>query len=300
MDSVFSLTDLGKLLALSSALIWAFAVILFRITGKEVQPLGLNLFKSLLVIPLVLISILITQGPIFPDSPWQTYAVLLLSGVVGIGISDTLFFASLNRIGASLLAIVNCSYSPFVIILASIFLTENMGIVQLLGVFLIITAVLLISQRKQKSPIPRQTLLSGIGFGLAAMTAMAVSIILMKPLLDTTSILWATLLRTTGGMLFLGVVMIWHPQRKVIWGQISRTRSWKPMIPGSFLGGYLALIVWMGGMKLIQASEASALNQMSTVFIFVLGVIFLKERATKEKIIALLLAVIGVFLVTLF
>ena len=63
--------------------------------------------------------------------------------------------------------------------------------------------------------------------------------------------------------------------------------------------GLEALDAWMGGMKFIQASEASALNQMSTVFIFVLGVIFLKESVTREKIVALLLAVAGVLLVTL-
>lgn len=300
MESTLSLSDLGKLLSLGSAFIWAVAVILFRITGREVQPLGLNLFKSLLVLPLLLITIWISGDSIFPDLPWKDYAVFLVSGIVGIGISDTLFFASLNRLGASLLAIVNCSYSPFVILLASIFLAENIGIVQLVGVAFIVIAVMIISRRKQKAPIPRQALLAGIGLGLAAMMTMAVSIILMKPALDNSSILWATLMRTTGGMMFLGGVMIWHPHRKTILREISNFRNWKAMIPGSFFGGYLALVVWMGGMKFIQASEASALNQMSTVFIFVLGVIFLKEGATKEKIIALLLAGLGVFLVTLF
>jgi len=52
-------------------------------------------------------------------------------------------------------------------------------------------------------------------------------------------------------------------------------------------------------MKFTQASVASALNQMHTIFIFVLGVIFLKEGITLRKTIALLIAVIGVLLVTL-
>lgn len=300
MESILSLSDLGKLLSLGSAFLWAVAVILFRITGREVRPLGLNLFKSLLVLSLLLITIWISGDPIFPDLPWKDYTVFLVSGIVGIGISDTLFFASLNRLGASLLAIVNCSYSPFVIMLASIFLAENMGIVQLVGVAFIVIAVMIISRRKQKIPIPRHSLLAGIGLGLAAMMTMAVSIILMKPALDNSSILWATLMRTTGGMIFLGGIMIWHPHRKTILREISDIQNWKAMIPGSFFGGYLALVAWMGGMKFIQASEASALNQISTVFIFVLGMIFLKEGATKEKIIALLLAGLGVFLVTLF
>lgn len=300
MESILSLSDLGKLLSLGSAFLWAVAVILFRITGREVQPLGLNLFKSLLVLPLLLITIWISGNSILPALPWKDHVIFLISGIVGIGISDTLFFASLNRLGASLLAIVNCSYSPFVIILASIFLAENMGVIQLVGVVFIVIAVIIISRKKQKTPIPRPALLAGIGLSLAASMTMAVSIILMKPVLDNSSILWATLLRTTGGMIFLGGVMIWHPHRKSILREISDIKNWKAMVPGSFFGGFLALVVWMGGMKLIQASEASALNQMSTVFIFVLGVIFLKERASKEKITALLLAILGVLLITLF
>jgi drug/metabolite transporter (DMT)-like permease len=271
MESILNLSDLGKFLSLGSAFIWAVAVILFRITGREVQPLGLNLFKSLLVLPLLLITIWISGDPIFPDLPWKNYAVFLVSGIVGIGISDTLFFASLNRLGASLLAIVNCSYSPFVIMLAAIFLAESMGIIQLVGVAFIVTAVMTISRKKQKAPVPRRVLLAGIGLGLAAMMTMAVSIILMKPVLDNSSILWATLMRTTGGMIFLGGAVIWHPHRKSILREIFDTQSWKAMVPGSFFGGYLSLIAWMGGMKFIQASEASALNQMSTVFIFILG-----------------------------
>jgi len=71
------------------------------------------------------------------------------------------------------------------------------------------------------------------------------------------------------------------------------------MLSGSFLGGYAALIVWMAGMKYAMVSEASVLNQMNSVFIFILGVIILKEPATLKKILALGIAFCGVILVLL-
>ncbi|NOR15281.1 MAG: EamA family transporter, partial [Candidatus Aminicenantes bacterium] len=70
------------------------------------------------------------------------------------------------------------------------------------------------------------------------------------------------------------------------------------MVPASIIGSYLAFIAWMGGMKYAQVSVASALNQMSTVFIFVLGVIFLKERITPRRLAALAIAIGGVLLIT--
>jgi drug/metabolite transporter (DMT)-like permease len=72
------------------------------------------------------------------------------------------------------------------------------------------------------------------------------------------------------------------------------------MFSGSFLGGYLSLIAWMAGMKYAQASEASVLNQMNTIFIFVLGIIFLKEKLTPKKTLAFILAATGVVLVVFF
>ncbi len=288
----------GELLALSAALFWALAVILFRITGRGVRPLSLNLFKTIFCTGLLCITLLVLKEPMFPGLPFRVYAIMLLSGSIGIGISDTLFFASLNRLGAGLSAIVNCSYSPLVIILATIFLGERMNLWQLVGVASIIAAVYIIASSNRTSSLPKKHLVSGIFLGIAAMFSMAVSIVLMKPYLAQTSLLWATLIRTVGGILVIAVVIVLHTQRRGLLNELRATKNWKLMAIGSFLGGYLAFIAWMGGMKFTLVSTASALNQMSTIFIFVLGVLFLREAITARKITALGLAVAGVLLIT--
>ncbi|MBD3414787.1 MAG: EamA family transporter [Candidatus Aminicenantes bacterium] len=299
MENPQNLLFLGKALALGSALVWAVAIILFRISGRSVHPLGLNLVKSLVSCALLVPTIWILHQPLFPSLPFQSYGLLLLSGVIGIALSDTLLFESLNRLGASLSAIVSCSYSPFVIIMASLFLLERMTLWQLVGVALIIAAVVLISHRNGVNTVPQKQLVAGIILGLLAMLAMAFSIVLMKPVLTHSSILWATLMRTVGGLALLFPVIQLHPRRRKIYQNILSTQNWKPMIPGSVLGGYVALVAWMGGMKYALVSVASVLNQTNSVFIFILGVIFLKEPATRKKVVALGLAFLGVVLVLL-
>lgn len=300
MESLSQFFLKGEVLSLAAAVVWAVAVILFRVSGRSVHPLGLNLFKSTLATLLLIITILMAGQSLFPQLSRQNYIMLFLSGIIGIGISDTLLFASLNRLGASLSAIVNTSYSPFVIILAAIFLQENMNIWQLLGVCFIITAVLAIVYEKERISLPRKVLIAGIAFGIAAMFTMAVSIILMKPYLNESTILHATFIRTLGAIVFTWGLVLFHPERPAIFSEILSRRNWKPMIPGSLCGSYLSLLAWMGGMKLIQTSEASALNQLNIVFIFILGVIFLKESITLRKTSALILAAVGAMLVTLF
>ncbi len=62
-------THQGELLALSSALFWALAVILFRMAGRGVRPLSLNLFKTLFCIGLFLITSWVLHEPLLPDLP---------------------------------------------------------------------------------------------------------------------------------------------------------------------------------------------------------------------------------------
>ena len=97
----------------------------------------------------------------------------------------------------------------------------------------------------------------------------------------------------------MGAALVVHPRRRRIFHATFNPKNWKAMIPGSLLGGYGALIVWMGGMKYATASVASALNQVTSVFIFVFGLIFLKEKATPFKLASLGLAVAGAVLVSI-
>ena len=56
----------GETSALASALLWGIAVILFRISGRNVRPLSLNLFKCTLCILLFIPTILILGDPLVP------------------------------------------------------------------------------------------------------------------------------------------------------------------------------------------------------------------------------------------
>ncbi len=118
--------SLGEILALASGLAWAVAVVLFRISGRVIHPIGLNLGKNVLGLVLIVPTVLLLGEPLAPSVPLARTGLLLLSGVLGIAVSDTLFFSALNRLGASLTAIVDCFYSPFVIGLSFVLLGERL------------------------------------------------------------------------------------------------------------------------------------------------------------------------------
>jgi drug/metabolite transporter (DMT)-like permease len=288
---------LGQTAALSTAIVWAFAVILFKKSGETVHPVALNIFKNIFAIVLIAPTVYLFGDTLTGNFSYGEVALLLVSGALGIGIADTLFFKSLNLLGAGLSAIVDCLYSPSIIILAFFWLGERLGMVQLVGLVMIISAVLTISRTEKKSSPGKSDLLWGIVWGAMAMFTMACGIVMIKPLLNKSPLLPLTEVRLLGGCIVLAIVLLFHPKRKTIMRPHLNTRSWTYMISGSFVGTYIALILWLAGMKFIDTSVAAALNQTSNIFIFIFAAIFLKEAITKRKLIGIFLGVVGAFIV---
>lgn len=289
----------GETLALATAVIWSFAVILFKKSGETVHPLGLNLFKNTLTMLMIPPTMIIFGQTILFPAPLHDYLLLMVSGLLGIGIADTLFFKSLNLLGAARSAIVDCLYSPFIILPSIFWLGERLSMIQATGALLIISAVLTVGREKGLVEITRRQLIVGILLGAAAMFTMGISIVMIKPLLERSPVLWAIEVRLIGAAVVLFGILGFHPGRRAVVRSCLQVKSWKYMVPGSILGTYIALMLWIGGMKYAPASIASALNQINNVFIFILAALFLKERMTRAKIAGIVMAVLGVFLVIL-
>lgn len=284
----------GEIFSLISALAWAVAVILFRVSGRTVPPVALNLFKSTLAGLLLLLTawLLTPSGGLLN---LRTLLLLIFSGLLGIALSDTLFFLCLNKVGASLTAIIECLYSPFVIALSMIFLREKMKWRQFIGVGFILVAVIAITRRGNENR-NRKQLLSGILAGALSMWFMAVGIVMIKPLLREISIFWAATVRMLSGAGFLWLSLPFFQTKSKIFKPLLTASNWGTMAVASFIGAYGGIIAWVAGMKYTAASIAAPLNQLSTIFIFLLAVIFLKEKLTLWRFFALIIAFIGAFL----
>lgn len=289
---------LGEFFAFTTAIIWAFAVVLFKKSGESVHPITLNAFKNTFSFILFLPTFLLFGQTLFYPAPWSDYLLLLVSGFLGIGLADTLFFFCLNLLGAGMSAIVDCLYSPFIIALSILWLGDQLSLFQIIGTCLIISAIIAATGTSGRGKIKPRDLVIGILLGASAMASMAVGIVMIKPLLNRSPLLWVTEIRLIGGLLPLFFILLIHPQKRMLVNSLFIAKQWKYTISGSFLGAYLATILWLAGMKFTQTSIAAALNQTSNIFIFIFAAAFLKERINRQRIISIILAVIGAILVT--
>jgi drug/metabolite transporter (DMT)-like permease len=288
---------LGETMALVVALVWACAVILFKKSGETVHPVALNLLKNVIAVALLIPTILLLGQDLFPEAPPLHYTVMLAGGLLGISFSDTLFFKSLNMLGASRMAIVDCLYSPFIIGLSVVFLDETLSWLQVVGVLAILGAVLTPLFEVSDEPVERRLILWGTVWGALALATMAVSLVAVKPVLNQSPVLWSALLRMAGGLIGLLAYLALHPGR---WKMLRTLRGpgLKYSVLGSVVGGYLAMMLWLGGMKYTQASVAAALNQTTNVFIFILAAWVLKESITHQRVVGIALGVGGALMVT--
>jgi drug/metabolite transporter (DMT)-like permease len=293
---------LGEILSVLTAVLWAGAVILFKKTGETVDPLSLNIFKNVTALIVFVPTVLVAGEPLLPPLSGWHVAVLGVSGVLGIAVADTLFFMSLNRLGANLTAIVDCMYTPFVMMIVFLGFGETVTLPMIAGAALIISAILVSSVRSEDLKLHPPNLVIGVLYGALSMFFMALGVVILKkplwgraPVFDAVPIVWATAFRLLAATVPLVLFVLTKRNRGQYFRCFRPSTVWKVMVPGSLLGSYLSMLVWLMGWKLATySSVAAVLNQLTLIFVAILAAIFLKERITPAKALAILMAMTGV------
>jgi drug/metabolite transporter (DMT)-like permease len=299
----------GELFALLSAAAWAVGVILYRKLGAQLAPLTLNFLKNALVLAMLVPAIVFFHGLDVPDFTAWEVALALASGVIGIGIADTLYFRALNELGAGRMGILGNAYSPFVLLLGFVFLGERLGGMQWIGFALVTAGVLLASWPRRGGvaalPLPGAPATDGVAadassahpwrgllIGLSSVLLMAIAIVLAKRVLEAQPLLWVTgvrMLGALGGMVAIALVR----------GEMARLRPppglrWWPLVRAAFVGQFLAMLLWLAGYKYTLASIAAVLNETASIFILVLAAWWLKEPLTRRGLAGVMLTLTGV------
>lgn len=291
---------MGIFFAVICAVTWSASVVLFKIASEEINPVIINLCKNWLGTLLMVPTVLIFSPFSFSDIALPDLGILIVSGILGIGIADALVLKSLDSIGASRIAIVECTYSPFVILIAILHLGETLKFEQVLGIVLVLCAIFVISIRWKAVATVTPASTKGIILGVLGILAMAAGITIIKPIFDRVPLLPIVLIRLIAGSIAsLAVCAVAGvPMRQA--RQFFTIKKKLPFYSSCVLSTYISMLFWVAGFKYNEVSIASVLNQTSTIFTVVFAAIFLKERITKKIVLAAAMAFAGVLVVTLY
>jgi drug/metabolite transporter (DMT)-like permease len=295
---------LGQACALLTAIIWGYALVLFKRSGEEISPVALNLFKNTvgLILLLLTLAVLVLVDPrsvlVLRQRCLGEITVLLLSGVLGIAVADTLFFRALHLIGVGLISVADCSYAPCAVLFSWWLLGEQLTVFHYVGAALVVAGVFLTSRHTRPAHRTRAQIVEGMLLAIVAVGMMALGIVMAKPVLEEMPVLWSTTLRLAAGLVCLALFALLGRDWQRHWSAFRPSRAWRAALPASVLGTYVCLILWVAGFKYTYASVAALLNQTSVVFASLLAAIMLKERFGVRQVAALLLAMVGVVTVT--
>lgn|SRR5678815_1348492 len=288
---------MGELLALLTAMLHAVGIILYKRSIAYVTPLALNLFKNTVALILFVCTAVFLNTTEVLSIPGKDLALMLISGAVGIGISDTLLFMTLSRLGASRTALVDCLYSPFVIVLSFLLWGETLTPIAFFGGALILGSVVISSGRGFGIGIARDQFWIGCGLGAASMATVAFAVVMIRPLLEIYPLSLLIAIRMAGGVAILVLLAPFSAERKSVYSVFRPQPAWRFMFWGTFFGTYLSIFCWLAGFRYAKAGIVALLNQTSTILIVVFAALFLKEPLTRLKMLAVAMASIGALLV---
>jgi drug/metabolite transporter (DMT)-like permease len=284
----------GELAALTAAFLWAVATVMFGRLGKALPPLVLNLAKGAIALGLLAMTLLILgQRPIGLTS--QGLGLLILSGVIGIGLGDTAYFAAINHLGPRRALLLETLAPPLAALLALVFLQEALAPRAWLGMALTLVGVVWVIAERVPTDTVTPASAQGVLYGVLAALGQAVGAVLSRAVLADTDVapLWSSLLRLGGG--FVMIVAILRSQRPVA-GALQPLRS-RRVLAGvavaAVLGTYLAIYLQQIALKYSATGVAQALTSTSPLFVLPLAAA-MGDRVSLRAIVGAGLALVGV------
>jgi len=197
-------------IAMAAALCWAVASLVSADVTRTIGGLAFNRLR------LFFVSIMLIAYTFYINT-WNTISVdyltiIIISGIVGIFLGDTLLFIALQKIGPRRNNILFSLAAPFTVVINIFFLNELASTISIIGCFVVFFGVVFaISYGDKKGSEHRWEkvegpLYIGIILSIGAALCQAIGLVMMKPILsDGADPIAAAAIRTTISCIFLSL-----------------------------------------------------------------------------------------------
>lgn len=189
---------LGILAAILSAASWACGTLLFDRIGKVMSPAGITFVKGAAGILLMALLAVCLGG--FDRIEPMDGLYLALSGIIGIAVGDTLFFKSLQDLGAKMQVLFFMLGQVMTMLLSFLFLGELLSVNEYVGSFALLLGVVIVLWGKQEDH-PNKA--RGILYGLLAIGCFSLSAVIVKYSIHDVDVVSATFYRMSFGTVFI-------------------------------------------------------------------------------------------------
>ncbi|TAH38920.1 MAG: DMT family transporter [Planctomycetota bacterium] len=225
------------------------------------------------------------------DVPW-----LLLSGALGLGVGDWLYFLALAHIGVARTQILIQLVPVGTAMGAIVVYGEQLGALQWCGALVVIAGGLLVAARR---PERRHADAAGIAAALIAVLLYVAANLMLRHGVGTTGVFTAGAWRLVGGACGLLLARTLRGQLRPALRALAERGSWRHFLLPTCLGTMVGLSFYAGGFKWAKSGVASSLSAAMPLFSIPLATLFLHERPGWRGWLGALLVLCGVTLIGL-
>jgi len=293
---------IGELAALGAAVSWAVAPILYRKALSKTTPISANIVRCVsnaAVLALILV-VIGGAGPLM-QLPLEVLVIVAVSGVVGLGVGDTLYMYGLKSVGVSRAVPLAATY-PLFSLLWALLLGESVVLPALVGALVILLGIWLLSREKWDVNGANG---KGSRWGLAASLATAVvwsvsvSLMGVAVTLAGTSSLDANFAMLAVRLAPLSVFLLaFSPllDRERGFLKMNRSTLLLLLIGGLVANGVGWLLMNISFLNTV-ATQAIPISSTTPLFSALAGFALFHEKATAENVLGAVAVVAGVSLI---
>jgi drug/metabolite transporter (DMT)-like permease len=245
---VFASLPIHELAALGAATCWAVTGVIASIPAGHLGALVFNRLRQ--VFATLFLALYVAVTGVWQTLQWDAVPLLVLSGLLGIFVGDSLLFTALNRLGPRRAGILFAFNAPMAAALGWALLGETLSWIAVCGIAVTVIGIALaiLYGNRGKAAVGLEaikgSLSVGVAIGLGAALGQAFGIIIARPLMaDGLDPFLASLVRV--GVAAAGLsVLLQLPFESV-----------KPKLPLTWkIAGYTATVGFLGlgvGMTLV-------------------------------------------------
>ena len=295
---------LGEAAALTASVLWTFTSIAFTIGSRRIGAFNVNMWRMFFALGLLAASHVIILGTLVPGANGSQWAILGLSGIIGLAIGDLGYFSSLMIIGprkGTLLMAINPIFSA---ILGYFVLDEILSGWAILGIGLTLGGVTwVILERGDNSGEPEITPRKknwGIIAGVVGSVGQGVGLVLSKYGMRDAATdgpldpLSATLMRMMAATVFFFIAML---AMKKVGGMKDALKDRQGMagtVAGTMIGPFFGVWTFMIAVSNAEIGIVSTLGSLMPVFIIPVVWVLYRQKTSWRGVIGAVVAIAGV------
>jgi drug/metabolite transporter (DMT)-like permease len=291
---------LGAVIGLFGSVLYALSVVVYRSQKDGIRPLVISSVKMWVALPVMLVLVLLIPSSSPLGLPFQTYALLAMSILLGAVIGDTIYLVSQERIGVSYAFPIAMSFPILTYALTITFLGDELVLSRFFGIVVTILGIVLLSREQEDDSKSTEggTRFDILGIVLALLTSVLYAVgttILQVGVTDVDPIAANFVRVSVGSVAFVPMVAV----ARLKGMSLPTRRATKLVAVAGFFGMAIGSLLYVTAVKLAGAAVTSVVASTAPLFAVPVSVFYLKEKLTRMAILGVILTIAGVVLVVI-